>query len=111
MSAQKPQDDQEAEAPDEAEAVEVAEPTAGESLPGKNDEAVDDDPAPEPTSTQEGGEFIPAEVDQRVPHLTLEGERARIDVWLADTRYLISQIYHEHGGDRGEILAWLKAHL
>ena len=32
---------------------------------------------------------------------------ARVETWLAETRYFISTLTHEVDGDAGEIIAWL----
>jgi hypothetical protein len=54
---------------------------------------------------------MPEEISDKVPGMTHEGEVARIDIWMSETRYLIGQLEHDHVGPRGEIIAYLKAKL
>jgi hypothetical protein len=65
-------------------------------------DAVEEDAQPQP---------MPQEISDKVTTMTFEGEIGRIDIWLSETRYLLSQLEHDHVGPRGEIIAYLKARL
>lgn len=76
------------------------------------------DEADKPSVTAEEVELTPepeapapTSIDDRLPIDAPEQTRERVRIWLAETRYFISTLEHEVGGDAGEIIAYLKSRL
>jgi hypothetical protein len=50
-------------------------------------------------------------LDAHISGGTPEHTEERVKVWLGETKYFLSQLHHDVGGEAGEIIAYLKAKL
>lgn len=101
-----------ARTPRKAKAVEQPAPEAVD--PVQTDVVQDgiDDAAEQPVELlPEAPTEMPAEISDKIPSQTREATEHRVAIWLSETRYFISTLEHDVGGEAGEIIAWLKARL
>ncbi len=87
--------------------IEEAEPVVAEA-PVEPAEQLAEEPI---ELAPEAGVDAPTEVSAEVTPETPASTMARVEIWLAETKYFFSTLDHEVTGPAGELIAYIKARL